>query len=459
MRPAVEAERAGIPSVVVTLTGFTAVAHLAAKAAGLTDLRIAEYPGAIGVELPEIREKITKVLFKQIIDGLTSSADVKSSAATSVRNPQEIVCRGTFEQVNKFFSKNEWTDGLPIVPPTIERVEKFLKFTDRSPDDEIAILPQANLRAIPLNIAANAVMAGCCPEHMPILMAAVEAMGDEHYNLNNIGTTWGIIPYLVVNGPIIKQVGIEYSGQLISRGPNPAIGRALGLIIRNIAGYKPGKNQMGTFGYPLAFALAENEDRSPWEPFHVEHGFDRNVSTVTVGTTLNWGYPPSPYTRAEKAAGQTTVEMLCIEVTKKACLPILAERGPRAFVSEITFLLSPCVAKSVADAGYSKQALKEYVYQNAKVPLRELEWLLRYALVDVKTVQDKVEDGVYPKEFLVGSDDLIRIVPSPDIIHVLVCGDPDRNRVKTLDTHYTRHTIKAIKLPKNWDNLLKEANR
>lgn len=113
----------------------------------------------------------------------------------------------------------------------------------------------------------------------------------------------------------------------------------------------------------------------------------------------------------------------------------------------------------MADAGYSKQALKEYVYQNAKVPLRELEWLLRYALVDVKTVQDKVEDGVYPKEFLVGSDDLIRIVPSPDIIHVLVCGDPDRNRVKTLDTHYTRHTIKAIKLPKNWDNLLKEANR
>ena len=457
MRPAVEAERTGIPSVVITLTGFTAVAHLAAKAAGLANLRIAEYPGAIGVELPEIREKITKVLLKQIIDGLTSPTKVKSSGATNVRNPQEIVCRGNFEQVNKFFSDNEWTDGLPIIPPTMERVEKFLKFTDRSPDEEIAILPQANLRAIPCNIAANGIMAGCRPEHMPILMAAVEAMGDEHYNLNNIGTTWGIIPYLVVNGPIIKQLGIECAGQLISRGPNPAIGRALGLIIRNIAGYKPGKNQMGTFGYPLPFALAENEEQSPWEPFHVEHGFDRNVNTVTVGTTLNWGYPPSPYTRVEKAAGQTTVEMLCIEVTKKACLPILAERGPTAFVSEITFLLPPCVARSVADAGYTKQAVKEYVYENAKVPLREIEWLLRYALVDVKTVRQKVEEGVYPKEFLVGSDDLIRIVPSPDIIHVLVCGDPGRNRVKTLDTHYTRHTTKEIKLPGNWDVLLKDA--
>jgi hypothetical protein len=359
--------------------------------------------------------------------------------------------------VNKFFSNKEWTDGLPVVPPTIERVEKFLKFTDRSPNEEIAILPQANLRAIPWNIAANGVMAGCRPEHMSILIAAVEALGDEHYNLNNIGTTWGIIPYLFINGPIIKQLGIEYAGQLISRGPNPAIGRALGLIIRNIGGYEPGKNQMGTFGYPLAFALAENEDESPWEPFHVEHGFDRNVSTVTVGTALNWGYPPSPYSRPDKSAGQSTVEMLCIEVTKKGRLNVLAERGPKSFVSEITFLLSPCVAKSLADAGYSKQGIREYVYENAKVPLRELEWELKYASSEVKTVREKVESGLYPKEYLVGSDDLVRVVPSPDIIHVLVCGDPDRNRVKTLNTHYTCLTTKEIKPPRNWDELLKEA--
>ena len=381
MRPAVEAEKAGIPSVVVTLTGFTAVAHLAAKAAGVEELRIAEYPGAVGVQLAEIREKIKGVLFNQIIDGLTNPIKGEGPTAAIGWNPREIVFRGTFEQVNKFFRDKEWTDGLPIIPPTIERVEKFLKFTDRSPNEEIAILPQANLRAVPWNIAANGVMAGCRPEDMPILIAAVEAIGDENYNLNNIGTTWGIIPYLFINGPIIKQLGIEYAGQLISRGPNPAIGRALGLIIRNIGGYKPGKNQMGTFGYPLAFALAENEEESPWEPFHVEHGFDRNVSTVTVGTALNWGYPPSPYSRPDKSAGQSTVELLCIEVTKKACLPVLAERGPKAFISEITFLLSPCIAKSLADAGYSKQGIREYVYENAKVPLRELEWVLKYALL------------------------------------------------------------------------------
>ncbi|MDO8683850.1 MAG: hypothetical protein Q7N50_10260, partial [Armatimonadota bacterium] len=256
---------------------------------------------------------------------------------------------------------------------------------------------------------------------------------------------------------IIKQLGIEYAGQLISRGPNPAIGRALGLIIRNIAGYKPGKNQMGAFGYPLAFALAENEEENPWEPLHVEHGFDRNSSTVTVGTTLNWGFPPSPYSRPDKSGAQSTLESLCIDITRKPSLARLAERGPEAFIHDITFLLSPSLAKSLADGGYSKQDIREYVYENAKVPLRELEWELKYGLADVKTVREKVGSGLYPKEFLVGSNDLVRVLPSPDIVHLVVCGDPTRNRFKTLDTGYTRLTTREIKLPENWDELLKEA--
>jgi len=97
---------------------------------------------------------------------------------------------------------------------------------------------------------------------MPVLIAAVQAIGDENYNLNNIGTTWGVLPFLLINGPITKQLGIESAGQLISKGPNPALGRALGLIIRNLAGYRPGKNYMGTFGYPLVFALAKMREKS-----------------------------------------------------------------------------------------------------------------------------------------------------------------------------------------------------
>jgi len=147
------------------------------------------------------------------------------------------VFRGTLEEVNEFFWNKGWTDGLPIVPPTIEKIEDFLKYTDRSPDEEIAILPQANLRATPRNVAINAIMAGCRPEYLPLLIAAVEAIGEPEFNLTGIGTTGCIVPWLLINGPIVKQLRIEQGVGLASRGPNPAIGRAFGLVVRNVAGF------------------------------------------------------------------------------------------------------------------------------------------------------------------------------------------------------------------------------
>ena len=441
---------------VVTLTGFTEVAHQAAKAMGVGDLRIAEYPGAVGVHHEdEVRKNVEQVLFERIIAGLTKPS-IAAAATTSVPvcNLKEIVFRGTSDQVQEFFRGQQWTDGLPIIPPTPERIEAFLQYTDRAADEPIAILPQANLTAVPWNIAANGVMAGCRPEHMPILMALVEAIADEHYNLNNIGTTWGVLPYLLINGPIVRQLGIANAGQLISQGPNPALGRALGLIIKNIAGYQPGENYMGTFGYPLCFALAENEVDSPWEPFHVEHGFDRNTSTVTAGATVTWGWPPSPYDTSDKTAAQSALEFLCVDLTKKPCLPRLAERGPQGFRNMLTLLLAPPVAKALAAAGYTKPAIRQYLYEHAKVPVRELGWGLTYGHPEAFTVQDYVELGIYPAEYLVEPDTLVRLLPTPDIVHIVVCGDPDRNRIMTLWSGYVQPVTKPIELPAQWQALL-----
>jgi hypothetical protein len=436
--------------VVVTLTGFTEVAHQAAKAMGMPDLSIAEYPGAVGVhQLDEVRQNVEHVLFDRIIAGLTQvpTADAHTAMAPS-RKPDKIVFRGDPDSVQAFFYQQQWTDGLPVIPPTRERVEAFLAYTDRAPDEPIAMLPQANLAAMPWNIAANAVMAGCRPEHMPILIAAVEAIGDEHYNLNNIGTTWGVLPFLLVNGPIVKQLGLENGGQLISKGPNPALGRALGLIIKNIAGYQPGDNYMGTFGYPLCFALAENEADSPWEPYHVEQGFGPNVSTVTVGATVNWGWPPSPYDALGKTAAQSAIEFLRVDLTKKPCLPRLAERGPHGFRNMVTLLLAPPVANALAAAGYTKQDIKNDLYENAKAPLRELEWGLTYGHPEAFTVRDYVELGIYPRDFLMAPDGLVRVLPSPDLLHIVVCGDPDRNRIMTLWSGYVQPVTKSVEIPR-----------
>lgn len=433
----------------VTLTGFTEVAHQAAKAMGVADLRIAEYPGAVGVHhQDEVRKNVEQVLFDRIIEGLTQTlATSGDTAITSGRKPDEIIFRGGPDAVQEFFRQQQWTDGLPIIPPTRERVEAFLQYTDRAPDEPIAILPQANLAAVPWNIAANAVMAGCSPQHMPILIAAVEAIGDEHYNLNNIGTTWGVLPFLLVNGPIVEQLGLATGGQLISKGPNPALGRALGLIVKNIAGYQPGDNYMGTFGYPLCFALAENEAENPWEPYHVEQGFNPNVSTVTVGATVNWGWPPSPYDTSDKTAAQSALEFLSVDITKKPCLPRLAERGPQGFRNMITLLLAPPVAKALAAAGYTKQDIKNYLYENARVPVRELGWGLTYGHPEAFTVRDYVGMGIYPEEYLVEPDDLVRVLPSPDRLHIVVCGDPDRNRIMTLWSGYVQPVTKKVNVP------------
>lgn len=460
MRPAAEAEKAGIPCVVITTSGFTTLGHLTAKAAGVEDLRMAEYPGPVGIhERSEIKENVERVLFDQIIDGLTKPTAVgRSTAAGIAWNPREIVFEGTFDQVNEFFTAQEWSDALPVVPPTIERVEKFLKYTSRAADEEIALLRPANLKAVPWNIAVNAVMAGCRPEHMPLIIAAVEALGDERYHLSNIGSTSGLVPYLLINGPIIGELGLQHGGQLVSRSPNIAIGRAIGLIIRNIAGFRPGQRYMGTFGVPSVFALAEDEQASPWEPFHVEHGFDGKASTVTAGITNNWGPAPAPHSAPDKSGAQTVLEMLCKELSKKSRLVDFPGRGPDARKVMITLLLSPSVAKSLADAGYSKRDVKNYVYENARISLREFEWEARYGSYPLqKSVREQAEAGVYSEEYLGKPDDRVRFLSGPEIVHIVVCGDASRNRMMSLEGAHTQPTTKEIKLPLNWDELLMES--
>jgi hypothetical protein len=446
VRPAVEAEKAGMPAVVVTTTGFTTIARAAARAEGMSELRIAEYPGAVGVHSEElIVRNVIDVLFDRIVESLTRPVDGRGKEpAGSARRADDIISEGTYDEINDDFRIREWTDGLPVVPPTLDRAKAFLEHTDRAPDETIAVLPQANLRAVPWNIAANAVMAGCRPQSMPLLIAAVEAIADNAYNLNNIGSTWGVLPFLLVNGPAIEKLGIESGAQLISRGANPAIGRALGLIIRNIAGYKLGRNYMGTFGYPLCFALAENEKESPWAPYHVERGCSSDESAVTVGATVTWGWPPAIYGTADKAAAQTALEFLSVEITKKPCLARLAERGPQGFRNMITILLAPPIAKSLAAAGYTKEKIREYLHEHARVPYRELEFLLKYGHSEAFTIPDAVRAGVYPEEYLVGPDELVRVVPSPDTIHIVVCGDPHRNRAMVLWGGYVNPVTRKI---------------
>ena len=435
------------------------LARLTAKSGGVDDLRIAEYPGPLGMhDAATIANNIATVLVDKVVEGLTAATPDTRDTSSGAARAQRIVSRGTFHEINSHFQAHEWSDGLPIVPPTLERIAQFLRFTGFAPDEPIAVLPSANLLATPHNIAANAVMAGCAPEHMPIIVAAAQALGDERCSLANLGSSSGIFPFILINGPITRQLGIHAGAQLASRYPNTAIGRAIGLIVRNIAGFRPGASYMGTFGYPLAFALAEHED-SPWPPFHVEYGFAAETSTVTVGVTNNWGSSPAPYDTPEQSGAQTALDLLCKEIPKKTRLFHFPARGPQAEHVMITMLLSPPVAKALAAAGYSKQDVKRYIQEHSRMRLADFEWVLRFTNIFPTTARERVESGVFPAEFLGAPDAHVKVVSSPEVLHIVVCGDPNRNRLMVLEGGHTRPTIKEVVLPAQWKELLADGQR
>lgn len=177
------------------------------------------------------------------------------------------------------------TDGLPVVPPTMARIEAMLG--GRNPARVVATLAPLFGEASLFQIAMCGVMAGCAPAYFPVLIAAVEAVAEQEFNLLGIQTTTGTgAPAIIVNGPIARR--LEFNSGTNALGPgnraNATIGRALGLVLRNVGGAVPGELDMATMGQPgkYTFCFAENEQESPWEPLHVSRGFNREQSTVTV---------------------------------------------------------------------------------------------------------------------------------------------------------------------------------
>ncbi|MFC1970542.1 hypothetical protein ACFLV0_01200 [Chloroflexota bacterium] len=413
----------------------------------MPDLQIVEYPGAIeNHSSTEIKEHLGKI-FDSIVGGLTKVAPSSGeSLGQESKNQREIVRRGIFSEINDFFYDNKWTDGLPIVPPTIEAVEEMLSWTDLPADKEIATLQIANLRATPRNIAVNGVMAGCRPEYMPLLVAAVEAIGDPLYQLRDIGSTASIKPFLLVNGPIIKQLDIYYGTSVMCpvRRVNSTVGRALGLIVRNIAGFREGEGWLGCFGLPgTPFVIAEDEDRSPWNPYHVDRGFQRSTSTVTAMAWMNLSY--QLLTTGVKA--EPHLNGISYYMGKATGATTLNFQEHQSFV----ILISPSNAQIIARDGYSREDVKQYITENARLTVGEIDEELRFCLTGSHTVHSYVEEGKWPKSLDLRPDEMISFILSPELLHVVVCGGHERNRNLIIRAYNVTPVTKEIKLPARWN--------
>ena len=234
-----------------------------------------------GETLPETRPGCgSKVHDPDAARRLAARRDASKLAARRVRMPADL---DPFE----FLDQQGLTDGLPVVPPTEERVARMLAGTSRKPGEVVADVPPNLAPATVEKVAINAVMAGCKPEYLPVVITAVEAACTDAFNLHGVlATTYFVGPLVIVNGPVRHEIGLNCGRNVFGQGTraNATIGRALQLVVRNVGGGRPGEVDMSTLGQPGKFGacIGELEELSCWEPLHVERGFDREQSTVTV---------------------------------------------------------------------------------------------------------------------------------------------------------------------------------
>lgn len=274
-----------------------------------------------------------------------------------------------YERTQDALLQSGITDGLPVIPPTAERVERMLTAAGCDPKGTLGMVAPMFVEATWQDIAINAVMAGCTPECLPIVGTAIAAMTAPEFNMLGVTTTTGsACPLIIVNGPIAGKAGMNCAANALGPGnrANATIGRAVSLVLRNVAGAKPGEIDMATLGQPgkYAFCFAENEAQNPWEPLHVERGFSKDQSVVTVvGVSGN-----------TEVVDGVSVTAADLAQTLAGSMLAAGNIGSSATVGggEPVLVLPPEHADMFHREGCSKLDAKRLIFERARMPV---EWL------------------------------------------------------------------------------------
>ena len=334
------------------------------------------------------------------------SGNSRVTDAASFEAPDDL------DAINDLYRERRWSDGLPIVPPTAERVGRMLRHTRRAPDEAVAMIAPGFGAATIERIAINAVLAGCDPEHLPVLIAATEAVVAPEFNLQGIqATTNPVAVWIIVNGPVARRLAINGTFNCLGEGAwaNATIGRALRLILRNIGGALPGEMDRATHGQPgkYTFCCAENEGANPWEPLHVERGYPADRSTVTV------------------VGAEGTMNMNTHTKDAGELLRVIAETmihppsNEYAHGGEPWRVLGPEHADILKRAGLSKSEVKRRLWEHSKIPAHRM------------TAKDlgRVRDSRTHELGEIGLDTLLPISPRPEAIGIVVAGGPGTHSV------------------------------
>ncbi len=347
--------------------------------------------------------------------------------------PIQFAVNDRLDDIFKFFEhcyEQGWTDGLPVYPPTEKAVNEMLRYTDREPDENIAVVPPKNGVATTRTIAINAIMAGCKPEYLPVIIAAVQAMVEPEYNLYGRQTTTHPGAHLlIVHGPIRHELQVNCKQNVFGEGTraNATMGRALRLILINIGGNKPGITDMATHGQPgkYSFCMGEDEEGSPWPAFHVERGLHASTSAVTMLCA------ESPHNINDQVS--KTPEMYLGSAA--STMATLGGNGlyRSALQGEQGLVITAESAQWLAEFGWTKPKIRDFLFLNAR-----------------QTVGQLRNRGAWGKsplpDFIDGKDDNARvpIVNKAENILVLVAGGHQRHMNALLTAGYSMSITKAL---------------
>ena len=420
----VEIEKLGVPTVALVAEAFETDAHESARVFGMPDLAIAVMPRTLTNLSPDEVTEIAQGIRPRVVAALLAEAAAGADAdSVELPSPEPAVFNYSgddewhaAENFQTDFLNRDFGDGFPLIPPTGERVAAMLGGTCRAPQDAIAILEPALGVATVEKIAINAVMAGCKPEHLPILLAAVEAMAQPEFALRFVAMSTGPhTPLILVNGPIAERIGMNSGRGALGPGKrsvvNTVIGRALRLVMMNVGYAYVGKFDLDTIGTPRKYSmcLAENEAANPWEPLHVERGMRAEESAVTMFSVES--------------------EIECADMANYTAEGILrtyagAASTPGAAAVQYTYqeatiapyenliLLAPEHAQVIHDAGWTKDDIREFVFRDS---FRQAKYVLNCAKPD--SFRDSRRWALE-----VGEDELIQSMESPACVNVAVVG-------------------------------------
>jgi len=393
--------------VLVCSSAFESLGRFQAKALNFSDLPIAVVPHPFG---NLSRDKLRELAAPCAEDIARLACEIPRAAveiARDTRRAVQVEVPNDTDEINRLFRERRWSDGLPIVPPDSQRLERMLAFTPRAADEVVAAIAPGFGAATVERIAINAVMAGCDAEYLPILIAAAEAVAASEFNLQAIQTTTNPTGVgMIVNGPIAKRLNMNSGINALGQGnwANATLGRALRLILQNIGRAWPGDMDRSTLGHPgkYLFCCAENEDENPWQPLHVELGFKREQSTVTV------------------IAVEGSLNMNTYSKDADEMLRLFSDTLPRPTGNDYWhsgnpwIFISPEHAEVLAAGGLSKADVKRRLWEQTKLRAG------RMGITDLQRTQNRrrLEMGE------ISAQTMLPICPAPERFGIIVAGGP-----------------------------------